>query len=160
MPIENNKEEQVATEFLENVLKQSNAKGLDQFYKQNWDKMLDVERPFTAYMREILKKNKVSQRDMFMTAGITDSYGYKVISMEKPTKNRDLIIRLCLAAHMELVEVNRALKLYGMTPLYAKISRDAALIVAFNTHMYNMADVDDMLMKYGFEPLYDYDEDD
>lgn len=160
MPIENNKEEQVATEFLENVLKQSDAKGLDQFYKQNWDKMLDVERPFTAYMREILKKNKVSQRDMFMTAGITDSYGYKVISMEKPTKNRDLIIRLCLAAHMELVEVNRALKLYGMTPLYAKISRDAALIVAFNTHMYNMADVDDMLMKYGFELLYDYDEDD
>ena len=61
---------------------------------------------------------------------------------------------------MELLEANRALKLYGMTPLYAKIPRDAALIIAFNTRMYDLADVDDLLMEYGFDPLYDYDEDD
>ena len=157
---EGDKQESLSTEYLENILKQSRSRELGKFLKQNEKEMLDDERPFTVYMRQVLKKNKVSQHDMFMTAGITDSYGYKVISMEKPTKNRDLIIRLCLAAHMELVEVNRALKLYGMAPLYAKISRDAALIIAFNTHMYNMADVDDMLVEYGFDTLYDYDEDD
>ena len=161
MPKKNdNNQEPLSTESLENILKQSRAKGLGNYLKQNADEMLDGDKPFAAYVRQVLKRTKVTQRDMFITAGITDSYGYKVLSMEKPTKNRDLIIRLCLAAHMELVEVNRALKLYGMSPLYAKISRDAALIIAFNTHMYDIADVDDMLAEYGFEPLYDYDEDD
>ena len=161
--MQNNKDKNIeapSTEFLESILKQSRPREFGDYLKQNADGMLDNERPFTVYMRQILKENKISQHDMFMTAGVSDTYGYKVISMEKPTKNRDLIIRLCLAAHMELVEVNRALKLYGMTPLYAKISRDAALIIAFNTRMYDMGDVDDLLTEYGFDTLYDYDEDD
>ena len=68
---EDNKQEPLSTEYLENILKQSRSRELGKFLKQNEKEMLDDERPFTAYMRQVLKKNKVSQHDMFMTAGIT-----------------------------------------------------------------------------------------
>ena len=69
--------------------------------------------------------------------------------MEKHTKNRDLIIRFCLAGHFLLDEVNRALKLYGMSPLYAKDKRDACLIVAINNRIYELFEIDDLLLKHG-----------
>ena len=50
--------------------------------------------------------------------------------MEKHTKNRDLILRFCIVAHFQLNEINTALKLYEMKPLYAKDKRDACIIVA------------------------------
>lgn len=152
--------EPLSTGSLENILKDAKAKDLGRYLKQNADEMVEGKKPFADYIKQIIEKNRITQRDMFITAGVSDSYGYKILNMEKRTRNRDLILRFCLAAHMELVEVNRALKLYGMTPLYAKIKRDAALIIAFNTHMYDIADVDDLLAEHGLDPLYDYDEDD
>ena len=152
------KDDALSTEALENILKQTGPKELDRYLEQNADSLLEESQPFTRYFRQTLRKKNRTQREVFMTAGISDSYGYKVVSLEKVTRNRDLIIRLCLAAHMELREVNRALKLYGMTPLYAKIPRDAALIIAFNRHIYDMGDADAFLTEHGFEPLYDYEE--
>ena len=152
--------EPLSTESLENILKDTKAKDLGRYLKQNEDEMIEGKKPFADYIKQIIDKNRITQRDMFITAGVSDSYGYKILNMEKRTRNRDLILRFCLAAHMELVEVNRALKLYGMTPLYAKVKRDAALIIAFNTHMYDIADVDDLLAEHDLDPLYDYDKDD
>ena len=73
--------------------------------------------------------------------------------MEKHTKNRDLIIRFCIAGHFSLNETNRALKLYGMNPLYAKDKRDVCIIVAINNRKYNFIEIDDILMEQGLSKL-------
>ena len=73
--------------------------------------------------------------------------------MESHTKNRDLIIRLCIAGRFLVDEINRALKLYGMTPLYAKDKRDACIIVAINNRKYDLFEIDDLLEKQGLEKL-------
>ena len=73
--------------------------------------------------------------------------------MEKHTKDRDLIIRFCIAGHFNWDETNRALKLYGLNELYAKDPRDAVLIVAINNRIYNPYDIDEMLFEHGLERL-------
>ena len=84
---------------------------------------------------------------------MTESYGSKIVTMEKHTKNRDLILRMCIAGHFLLDESNRALKLYGMNPLYAKDRRDAAIIVAVNNRIYDLADIDEILERQGSDRL-------
>ena len=73
--------------------------------------------------------------------------------MEKRTKDRDLILRLCIAGHFSLEETNRALKLYGMPELYSKNSRDACLIVGISNRIYRLDKIDDMLEKRGLEKI-------
>ena len=73
--------------------------------------------------------------------------------MEKHTKNRDLILRLCIAGHFNWDETNRALKLYGLSELYAKDPRDACIIVAVNNRIYDLAEINDMLTERKLQPL-------
>lgn len=75
-------------------------------------------RPFTDFMRQTFRKKKISQKEVFIRADLDDRYGYKLISGEKQTQQRDTILRICLAAEFTLVEAQEALVLYGMAPLY------------------------------------------
>ena len=66
--------------------------------------------------------------------------------MRKHTKDRDVIIRLCVAGRLTL-------ELYGMQPLYAKDKRDACMIVAINNRKYQLFEIDDMLVEQGLKKL-------
>ena len=80
---------------------------------------------FTEYMRKILQRKGVSQQQMFRSADISEKYGYKLVSGEKHTRQRDLLIKLGIAAHFTEKELSEALILYGMAPLYQQNARDA-----------------------------------
>ena len=64
-----------------------------------------------------------------------------------------MIIRLCLAGHFNWDETNRALKLYGLSELYAKDPRDACIIVAVNNRIFDMYEIDEMLIRQGLRKL-------
>ncbi len=66
---------------------------------------------------------------MFLKADIPERYGYKLLSGEKRTKQRDVILRICYAAEFTLQEIQRVLKKYEMPQLYAEIPRDALLML-------------------------------
>ena len=104
-------------------------------------------------MKDIAESKNIMFKEMYLFAGVSESYGEKIIRMEKHTKNRDLIIRLCIAGHLSLVEINKALKLYGMNPLYSKDKRDACLIVAVNNRIYDLYEIDNILEKQGLQIL-------
>lgn len=111
------------------------------------------QRPFTDYMRRKLREKKISQKEVFIKADLDDRYGYKLISGEKQTQQRDTILRICLAAEFTLVETQEALILYGMAPLYEKIRRDTAFIVAFNNRIYDIHEVDTILRENDMLPF-------
>ena len=73
--------------------------------------------------------------------------------MEKHTRDRDLIIRLCVAGHFSWNEMNRALKLYGLSKLYSKDPRDACIIVAINNRVFDLYQIDTMLENRGFTKI-------
>ena len=142
------------TNELDELLKNMKPDDLNTYYKENKDYMANAKKAFSYYMKDVLaQKNitltnhKMCLKDIYTIAGVSESYGEKIMNMEKHTKNRDLIIRFCIAGRFTLEEINRALKLYGMSPLYAKDKRDACIIVAVNNRKYDLFEIDDILEK-------------
>ena len=110
-------------------------------------------RPFTDFIRQTFRKKRLPQKEIFIRADLDDRYGYKLISGEKQTQQRDIILRICLAAEFTLGEAQEALVLYGMAPLYEKVRRDTAFIVAFSNRIYDIHEVDTILRENDLPPF-------
>ncbi len=145
-----------STGELDKVLGKLNPERLSDYLKEQKSNMFTEETGFSSYMKEIFRKNGYTQQEVFLRADIPERYGYKLISQEKHTVQRDVIIRLTLASAFTLAETNRALKLYGFSQLYSRIERDAVLIVAINNKIRDLDEVNDLLMKNGFDKLYSF----
>lgn len=145
--------EEKSTYEVEELLSNMKPAELGSFYKENRSSMVDDKKAFYYYMKDIAESKNIMFKEMYLFAGVSESYGEKIIRMEKHTKNRDLIIRLCIAGHLSLVEINKALNLYGMNPLYSKDKRDACLIVAVNNRIYDLYEIDNILEKQGLQIL-------
>ena len=141
------------TDELNNLLENMKLDQLDEYLKDNEKYMADEKKAFYYYMKDVLDEKNIKLKDLYVYAGVSESYGSKILTQEKHTKDRDLIIRFCLAGHFNWDETNRALKLYGMSELYAKDSRDACIIVAINNRIFNMYDIDEMLLQRGLDKL-------
>lgn len=141
------------TDELINTLKDAHVKDIDIFMAEHESEMLS-ERPFAAYMRPLIKRKGFRQQEVFVRADVPDRYGYKIISEQKKTRQRDVILRICYAAEFTLEEVQEALKLYQMPQLYIRIPRDAVLIFAFQNHHGSIHDVNNLLIEKGMEPLH------
>ena len=59
------------------------------FLSRNADDLIRSEHPFTDYMREKCKEKGILQQDVFLAADLPDRYGYKLISEQKHTTQRD-----------------------------------------------------------------------
>ena len=123
------------------------------FLSRSADDLIRSEHPFADYMREKFREKGILQQDVFLAADLPERYGYKLVSMQKHTTQRDTILRLCLAARFDLHETDEALILYGMAPLYARIPRDTAFIVAIQNQVYDIHDVDAILRENALPPF-------
>ena len=141
------------TTELNDILKNMRPNQMDTYFSENEKYMTDEKKAFYYYMKDVLDEKGIKLKDVYSFAGVTESYGSKIITMEKHTKDRNLIILFCIAGHFNWDETNRALKLYGMNELYAKDPRDAVLIVAINDRIYNLCDIDEMLLEHGLSKL-------
>ena len=141
------------TNELDEMLGNMKPGDLSFFYKDNSKYMADEKKAFYYYFKDVIESKNIFLKDVYSFAGVSESWGGKIVTMERHTKSRDLIIRLCVAGHFSLEELNRALKLYGMNPLYAKDKRDACLIVAINNRIYDLAELDELLENQGFTKL-------
>ena len=141
------------TEELEKVLGNTHVNDTKKYLTENADELLDPDRPFADYMKKLIKEKDLFQQDIFLKADIPDRYGYKLLSEEKHTKQRDVILRLCYAAELTLDETQKALKIYGMPELYARVPRDAVLMIIFNNRPGIIIDVNAYLKKNGVDIL-------
>lgn len=141
------------TNELEQILGKTHLNEFSQYCKDNEKSMMTDEKGFSIYFKELFKQKEISQQTVFLKADIPERYGYKLLSGEKRTKQRDVILRICYAAEFSLEETQRALKKYGMPELYAKVSRDAMLMIIFNERPGNVLDINELLKENGMEPL-------
>lgn len=142
-----------STDELNHILGSTSVSGAESYLKENAEELLSTDRPFSAYMHEMLKKYGKTQQEVFLQADLPERFGYKLISEEKHTKQRDYLLRICYACGMDLAETQRALTLYGMAQLYPRIPRDAVLIIAFNQHKGTILDVNAMLSAHKLPTL-------
>lgn len=148
--------EEISTEKLNNILLYAKPDNIEDYLAENKEALYREKWPFGEYMKETLHEKGIRQQDVFLSADISDSYGYKIISGEKHTAQRDLILRLCFGGKFSLEETQKALKLYGMAPLYSKIPRDAVLMVAFNSKIYDIWEVDALLSEHKMKKLFHF----
>ena len=141
------------TKELEDILERTHPKDIENFVKANEDDLLDGDRNFMKYMNEKLREKGLQKQDVLLRADISQGYGYKLLTEEKVTKQRDIILRICYAANFTLKETQQALKIYQMDILYARNPRDALLMTFFNEHPGSIIDINEMLLANKMMPL-------
>ena len=141
------------TDELTSVLKNAKPDDIEKYIAEHKEKLVSDEKPFAEFMRGKIRTAGLKQQEVFLAADIPEGYGYKLISEEKHTRNRDVIIRLCLAAGFTLDDLQTALKLSGHAPLYPRLERDAVLMIAANNGLRDSRDVNDLLEKHGMQPF-------
>ncbi len=138
---------------LNEELRSVEPNGLSNFIEQHRADLITSPRPFADYMRMKFREKGILQQNVFLAADLSENYGYKLIAEEKHTRQRDTILRLCLAARFRLEEVQEALILYGMAPLHGRFSRDAVLMVGIQNGIYDLCEVNRLLEGCGQAPL-------
>ena len=141
------------TKELNEVLGKTHISDFEKYCADNKESMIDNKESFYIYVKDLLKKKRLTQQLVFLKADIPERYGYKLLSGEKNTRQRDIILRICYAANFSLEETQRALRKYEMPELYAKIPRDALLMIALNERPGSILDINELLSKKGFPPL-------
>ena len=141
------------TNELERELGSTHLADYTAFVQNNKDSMLSDATSFSTYIKSVLREKGITQQVAFLKADIPERYGYKLLSGEKHTRQRDVILRICYASELTLKETQRALRKYDMPELYAKIPRDAMIMIAFNERPGSIIDVNALLKKHGMEPL-------
>ena len=107
---------------------------------------------FSGYLYALMTGRGLTPKAVIQSSGIERSYFYHILSgNKKPGRNIVLRIGLCLRA--SLAEMNQLLRLAGLSGLYARIRRDAALIYAVQ-HRYTAEQTNDLLIELGEAPLY------
>ena len=145
--------ESKSTDELEKILGSTHINEVSAYLKSNEESIITNEYAFHEYISKLIKLKNLRKQDVFLAADVPEKYGYKLLSGEKHTKQRDVILRLCYASELTLEETQKALKLYRMPELYAKIPRDAMIMSAFNERPGSILDVNSFLKNNGVEIL-------
>lgn len=142
--------EQYSTSSLLDVLKSADMRDIPQ-YSQAY--LQGSEPSFAAYMDELIAAKGLKRQDIFQRADLPQKYGYKLLTGESHTRDRDKLLRLFFAMELTFAQVRRALALYGMPALYPKRKRDAILIIAFNRGYTSVDEVNRLLAENGESEL-------
>jgi len=93
----------------------------------------------------------VSKSDIVKRSGLSRSYAYELLNGIKTNPSRDHLIALCLGAEMDLSTTQYALKVGAVGELYAKVPRDAAIILFINQKKFNIIELNLFLEENGME---------
>lgn len=138
---------------LEMELKSLRPSEISKYINSNKDELIDEKRCFMDYMNSKLKTKGLKKQDVLLKADIPQRYGYKLLTEEKVTKQRDIIIRICYAAEFTLTETQQALELYQMNLLYPRVARDALIMTCFEHRPGSIIEVNEYLLKNKMKPL-------
>ena len=80
------------TNTLTNILKKTKPDSIGEYVKANAEDVFTQENPFSTYMRECVREKGLRFQEIFLRADLSEGYGYKLISGEKHTRQRDTIL--------------------------------------------------------------------
>lgn len=99
---------------------------------QEYAKTLEADsgfKNFSEYFFHILEEKEITESTLVRNSQIQRTYAYQILNGTK-NPGRDKAIALCLAAHMNFEETQRALTLANLGQLYPRRHRDSILIFA------------------------------
>ena len=84
---------------------------------------------------------------------ISKSYIYDLLNGQKTQPSRDIVLMLCLAAHMNWKETRRTLELFQLREIYVKDPRDIIIATAINQEQFDIDQINDKLAAHGLTVL-------
>lgn len=131
-----------STSDLRNILNSTSLKEINTYL----EKHAHTLSPYDIYMKHLnTYPTSISAIAKNCDGYIARSYVYDIINGVKKHPSRDIVIMICLAAHMNSKQVRRLLEAYNYRELYAKDDRDAMIAACFNSREYNIASVNNLL---------------
>lgn len=131
-----------STSDLRNILNQTSLNKLDAYLEQHAH-VPSAYDLFSLHMKEHLIT--IGQIAKNCEGYIARSYVYDILNGKKANPSRNIVIMICLAAHMNLKQVRRLLEIYHHRELYPKDDRDALIAACFNSKQYNITTVNMLL---------------
>ena len=109
---------------------------------------------FVQFIDDYISQHGQVRQALLRKADIPVGVGYKYLTGAKRTKNRNVILRLCIAMGMTLKDVQRALNLYGMSTL-SENDRDSVIIAGIE-HSASIDEIDEWLCSLSMGALMDH----
>lgn len=138
------------TDELLHTLQNADGSQVAAYLQENF---LQGQPDFVGYMDALLAEKQMKRQDVLLRADLPQKYGYKLLTGETHTTDRDKLLRICFAMQLTLKQTQRVLKLYGMNELYPKNKRDVLMIVALGQRQFDMDQLDMQLKAQGLQPL-------
>ena len=116
---------------------------------------------FSDYLKNLLQdffsvyiaKHDLKISQIIKNSGISQSYAHEILNGTKPHPSRDYLLALCLGAHMNLKTTQHALRIAQLGELYAKVPRDAAIMMDINNEKWNLIDINIFLEEHGLNVI-------
>lgn len=140
------------TEDLMTVLRSAGSGEVREYLREHF---AQGQPTFVQYMDALLEEKGLKRQEVLLRACLPQKYGYKLLTGESHTTDRDKLLRICLAMELSLKQTQRVLRLYGMSELYPKNARDVVLIAAIGRRRYDVDQISQELLEAGLTPLYE-----
>ncbi|MGN0701404.1 MAG: hypothetical protein ACI4J8_10455 [Oscillospiraceae bacterium] len=106
----------------------------------------------SEYLHALAKERGMKLADVLRRSGLKKSYFYSLFDGKRENPTRDVLIQLGFGFQMSFDEVQEFLKHLGAAQLYPRITRDGAIIYAFQ-HGMNIIECDILLEENNVMPL-------
>ena len=90
---------------------------------------------FYEYLNDYVGNHGIVVNEMIKKSGVSKNYIYNILNGDTKHPGRDKVIAVCIAAGMDLKDLNKGLKLSGNNPLYPKNERDIHIANCINRRM-------------------------
>ena len=124
------------------------SKDYEEYLRANGESVTDGVMPHTA-LNTLINEGGLKKSEVIARSTIEEHYAYQILQGKK-TPSRDKMIMLCIGLCLTPEQANDLLKLTGYAQLYAKNSRDNAVIFALTKKM-SVIELNLMLDAQGLE---------
>ena len=69
--------QETTTDHLDELLESASAESLDRYLKTQVDHMIASDNAFGEYVKKLIREKKMTQKNVFLGAGIDEKTGYK-----------------------------------------------------------------------------------
>ena len=116
-------------ELYSELTKAKTDKELKSFYKRNEEELKHPDA--AAYLKQLFREHNLKKAEVIANSGLERTFAYHLLAGNKAFTRYKLLI-FAFAAQLTLEETHTLLKYAGEGKLYARDSRDGAIIYALN----------------------------
>lgn len=106
-----------------------------------------------GFLNALMAENDLSIPELIEKSGISRNYIYNILSGERSNPGRDKLLAICIGLGASFSQINKALEMIKLSPLYPRDERDARIAIAINQGVKSVTEVNLILEKNGMNPL-------